>query len=165
MCSSDLKKDDDKELVIKDMVTLMDKVEYQNLIPDTEYRMEGRVMDKNTGEALVIADLPVKAEQVFKPEKPSGSIDVEFTFQSKGMEEKELVVFEKLYMTDNGEEVVSHEDWEDENQTVRLVREPSPPRRVKTGDGSEREIPVYVVLAAISAAALLSIGGKRRRKL
>ncbi len=75
------------------------------------------------------------------------------------------MVFEKLYMTDNGEEVVSHEDWEDENQTVRLVREPSPPRRVKTGDGSEREIPVYVVLAAISAAALLSIGGKRRRKL
>lgn len=159
------KENDDKELVIKDMVTLTDEVEYQNLIPDTEYRMEGRVMDKNTGEALVIADLPVKAERVFKPKKPSGSIDVEFTFQSKGMEEKELVVFEKLYMTDNGEEVVSHEDWEDENQTVRLVREPSPPRRVKTGDGSEREIPVYVVLAAISAAALLSIGGKRRRKL
>ena len=70
--------------MIKDMVTLMDKVEYQNLIPDTEYRMEGRVMDKNTGEALVIADLPVKAERVFKPKKPSGSIDVEFTFQSKG---------------------------------------------------------------------------------
>lgn len=144
--------DDDKELVIKDTVTITDRVEYQNLIPNTQYRIEGTVMDKATGEALVIDGAPVKAERAFNPEKPSGNIDVDFTFQSKGLEEKELVIFEKLYMTESGEAVANHEDLEDQAQTVRLVREPSPPRRVKTGDGFVGKICLYLALALASGA-------------
>ena len=48
-------------------------------------------------------------------------------------------MFEKLYMTGNGEEVADHEDMEDQNQTVKLVRKPEPPRlprSPKTGDGT-----------------------------
>lgn len=146
--------DDDKELIIKDVVTIRDRVEYQNLIPDTEYRIEGTVMDKKTGEALVVDGAPVRAERIFKPEKPSGKVDVDFTFQSKGLEEKELVVFEKLYMAENETEVAVHEDLEDQDQTVRLVREPSPPRRVKTGDGYGGKVYLYLTLALVSCGGM-----------
>lgn len=156
--------DDDKELVIQDMVTITDRVSYQNLIQGTEYRIEGTVMDKKERTPLLIEGKPVTAEQVFKAEETAGSIEVDFTFQSKGMEEKELVVFEKVYMTEN-EEVASHEDWEDQDQTVRLVRKPGPSKRPKTGDAFAGRGAVCLAAAAASgAAAIQSIRRRRRRK-
>lgn len=158
------KEDGSKELLIKDMVTITDRAAYQNLIEGTEYRIEGTVMDKVTGEVLLIDGIPVTAKRGFTAEKSSGTIDVEFTFQSKGMDEKELVVFEKLYMTVNGEEVAVHEDLEDKDQTVKLVREPRPPKSPKTGDGSAGNVWTYLLLAGAGAAAAMQNAGRRQKK-
>ncbi len=160
------KADGDKELVIGDMATVTDLVEYENLIEGMEYKVVGVLMDKAAGEALMIDGTPVTAERVFKAEKPTGSIELDFTFPSEGLGEKELVVFEKLYMTGNGEEVADHEDMEDQNQTVKLVRKPEPPRlprSPKTGDGTVGRICICLILAAASAAAAMESAGRKRR--
>ncbi len=158
------KTDNDQELLIKDMVTITDRVEYENLIPGTEYRVKGTVMDKASGEPLQINGEPVRAETVFVAEKPSGSIEIDFTFQSKGMEEKELVVFEKLLMTENEEEVAEHEDLEDQNQTVRLLKQPGTPGKVRTGDGSLGKIWIFMILVAACGMAAVQTAEKRTRR-
>lgn len=158
------KADGDKELVIEDKATITDQVEYQNLIPGSEYRIEGMIMDKKTGKALLIDGEPVTTKRVFKAEKKSGSIEVDFTFQSKGLEEKELVVFEKLYMTENEEEVANHEDLEDQNQTVRLLKKPSPSRSPKTGDEAMGKVCSYLALALAGGIAAVQSAERRRRR-
>ncbi len=159
------KEDSSKELLIQDMVTITDRVEYENLIPGTEYRMKGTVMDKAAGEPFKMEGEPVTAEVVFQAEKPSGSIEIDFTFQTKGLEEKELVVFEKLTMTENEEEVARHEDLKDQDQTVRLVKRQGSSKSAKTGDDSLGKIWIFTILAAASGmTAILSVEKRTRRK-
>lgn len=159
------KADGGKELLIKDLVTITDQVEYENLIPGVEYRIEGRVMDKETGRELLIDGGPVTAEHVFTAEKASGKMDIDFTFQSKGLGEKELVVFEKLYMTESKKMVADHEDLKDRDQTVKLVRQPAPLKAAKTGDGSMGTMYLYMVLAAAGAVSFALALGRRREDI
>ena len=79
-------------------VTLVDTVTYENLEPGTEYILTGTLMDKATGEALVIGDKAVTTEVTFTPEKSSGSVDVTFSFDGTTGAGKDLVAFEELYM-------------------------------------------------------------------
>ncbi len=155
------KADQDKELVLGNVVTITDRVEYQNLIPGMEYRLEGIVMDKAAKEPLTADGKPVTAEKIFKPEKADGSIDVDFTFQSKGMKEQELVVFEKLFLHESGKEAAVHEDLEDEGQTVRLVKPPVVPKAVKTGDTDRKRADIYLALIAFSGVFIV-FNQKRR---
>ena len=155
------KADQDKELVIGGVVTITDRVEYRNLIPGMEYRMEGIVMDKAAKEPLMADGKPVTAERIFKPEKADGSIDVDFTFQSKGMKEQELVVFEKLFLYESGKEAAVHEDLEDEGQTVRLVKPQAAPKAVKTGDTDRKRADIYLALIAVSGV-FIAFNQKRR---
>lgn len=157
------KADRDKELVIGDVVTITDRVEYQNLIPGMEYRIEGTVMDKATEEPLTSDGKPVTAESIFKPEKAEGSIDVDFTFQSKGMKGQKLVVYEKLFLNESGKEAAVHEDPEDEGQTVRLVKPPAAPKAVKTGDINRNRADIYLVLITVSG--VLAAFNQKRRKI
>lgn len=76
------------------------------------------------------------------------------------------MVFEKLLMTENGEEVAGHEDLKDQNQTVRLVKKPDISRSVKTGDDSLGKIWISMILASVSGiAAVYSAGRRRKRKI
>ena len=103
--------------VNKQDVILRDTVTYTGLTPGQEYRLSGKLMNKETGERMKDADgNEITAETVFTPENADGSVVVEFRFSSVGFENLEAVVFEKLYRNDI--EVAVHEDLEDENQTV-----------------------------------------------
>lgn len=107
----------------------MDTVSYQNLIPGRSYRAEGTLMVKETGEALSVKGKPVTAEAVFVPEEAAGIVDVTFTFDARSVAGKSVVVFEKLYDTEEGKEVLLtvHEDITDEGQTVKVTEEEAPP--------------------------------------
>lgn len=157
------KADEDKELMTGEVVTITDRVEYQNLIPGTEYRIAGAVIDKATKEQLTADGEPVTAERIFKPDRAKGSIDVDLTFQSKGMGERELVVFEKLFLNDSGEEVAIHEDPEDEGQTVRLVKRPARPKAAKTGDMNGKPAGLFLALIVLSGTAVIL--NQRRRNI
>ena len=80
-----------------DQVTIIDKVSYQDLIPGKEYTVKGTLMDKETGETLLIGGKPVTAEKTFIAGKKDGSVELEFTFDASGLKGKETVVFEKLF--------------------------------------------------------------------
>ncbi|MBC6315798.1 VaFE repeat-containing surface-anchored protein, partial [Listeria grandensis] len=97
-------------------VTLVDVVQYENLIPDRAYTVKGTLMDKSTEAPLVIDGAQVEAETTFTPETANGEVEVTFTFNAKGLAGQEVVAFESLY-TDN-KEVAVHTDINDANQTV-----------------------------------------------
>lgn len=107
-----------------DTVILKDIVSYDNLIPGKEYKVTGTLMDKATGEAFKVDDKDVTGEATFTANKKgSGTVEVEFTFARKALEDpKNLVVFEKLYNVE-GKLVGLHEDIEDKDQTVEVKPE------------------------------------------
>ncbi|CAM4091053.1 VaFE repeat-containing surface-anchored protein [Listeria booriae] len=97
-------------------VTLVDVVQYENLIPGREYTVKGILMDKATEAPLVIDGEQVEAETTFTPETANGEVEVTFTFNAKGLAGQDVVAFERLYQ--NGKEVAVHTDINDANQTV-----------------------------------------------
>lgn len=81
--------------------------------------IKGVLMDKSTGEPLLIDGEEIRSEITFIPEEPSGEVIVPFTFDSKFIKaDTDIVVFESLYR--DGTELAVHDDIEDENQTVKV---------------------------------------------
>ena len=103
-------------------VTITDTVEYFGLTIGQEYTLKGVLMDKETGDPLVIGEEQVTSEATFIPAETNGTIDVLFSFNATGLEGRDLVVFEKLFQGET--EIASHEDLEDEGQTVTFVETP-----------------------------------------
>ena len=99
--------------------TIIDKVDYKNLVPGEAYEISGVLMDKTTGEKLLDKNgNAVTSKTSFKAEKADGSVDVTFTFDSSLLAGKSVVVYEDLYSGDK--KVVSHADITDEGQTVNF---------------------------------------------
>ena len=108
----------EKEVDPLDKVTLTDTVSYTGLVPGKEYKVTGVLMDKETGEKLLVDSKEITAETVFVPETKNGSVDVTFTFDATGLHGKEIVVFEDLYR--ENVLLATHADINDEGQTVKI---------------------------------------------
>lgn len=108
----------EKEVDPLDKVTLTDTVSYTGLVPGKEYRATGVLMDKETGEKLLVDGKEITAETVFVPETKNGSVDVTFIFDATGLHGKEIVVFEDLYR--ENVLLATHTDINDEGQTVKI---------------------------------------------
>ena len=101
--------------------TIIDKVDYKNLVQGESYEVSGIIMDKTTGEALTDKNgNTITSKTAFKAEKADGSIDVTFTFDSTLLEDKSVVVYEDLYS--GNAKVTSHADITDEGQTVNFPK-------------------------------------------
>ena len=114
--------DGEKTAQPAEQITITDTVDYSGLAAGQEYTLKGVLMDKETGEPLLVNDQQVTSEATFTPAEASGTIDVLFTFDATGLERKALVVFETLFQGET--EIAGHEDIEDEGQTVNFVEEP-----------------------------------------
>ena len=108
----------EKEVDPLDKVTLTDTVSYTGLVPGKEYRATGVLMDKETGEKLLVDGKEITAETVFVPETKNGSVAVTFIFDATGLHGKEIVVFEDLYR--ENVLLATHADINDEGQTVKI---------------------------------------------
>ena len=108
----------EKEVDPLDKVTLTDTVSYTGLVPGKEYRATGVLMDKETGEKLLVDGKEITAETVFVPETKNGSVDVTFIFDATGLHGKEIVVFEDLYR--ENVLLATHADINDKGQTVKI---------------------------------------------
>ncbi len=75
--------------------TAKDAVAYKGLVPGETYVAVGTLMDKGAGEPFLDKDgNEVTAHTPFKPEAPSGTVEVTFEFDTEGLAEgDELVVF------------------------------------------------------------------------
>ena len=101
-----------------DKVTIIDKVEYRNLVPGLEYTMSGTLMNKETGEPVLVDEKEVKASTTFTPEEKDGSVDVIFEFNGTSLKNSSVVAFEEC--TFNGVVIAVHADIEDADQTVNI---------------------------------------------
>ena len=108
----------EKEVDPLDKVTLTDTVSYTGLVPGKEYKVTGVLMDKETGEKLLVDGKEITAETVFVPETKNGSVDVTFIFDATGLHGKEIVVFEDLYR--ENVLLATHADINDEGQTIKV---------------------------------------------
>ena len=147
-----------KEATAAGTITIEDVVKYENLIPGKEYTVFGELMDKSTGKSFLVDGKPVTAEATFTPEKSSGDVKVEFTFDARLIQiETDLVVFEGL--RSDGIELAVHADIEDVGQTVTII----PPETPKTGDSSHI-LPWSILCGAAALGALMiAIADKKRR--
>ena len=160
--------DGDQEALADEEVTIIDEIAYKNLVPGLTFRAEGVLMDKETGEQLLIDGQPVTSEVEFTPEESSGTVEVSFTFNGSNLAGKTLVVFEKLYLISGDSEipVASHEDLGSTEQSVLLSENPpevpeedtpdvSAP--VKTGD--ETNLMLYLIIGGVAILVLAGTGG------
>lgn len=110
------------EAVAKKNVTINDEVRYEDIIPGT-YLLKGIVMDKKTKKPLRINGKRVISEKEIEI-KEDGTVKMEFTFDATKLNNRSMVIFEYLYAkSPDGEDdelIASHEDINDEGQTVRL---------------------------------------------
>ena len=140
-------------------VTIIDTVQYANLKVGTEYTVKGILMDKSTGQPLLVNGEQVTAETTFVAETADGTVDVVFTFDGSALAGKEIVVFESLYK--DGVELAIHADIDDEAQTVsypeqpEIPAEPEQPQVPKTGDNRWL---LLVLTSSLLVSAALFVG-------
>ena len=110
----------DKNVIMNGHVVVTDIVNYKDLQAGETYKLEGKLMNKADGKPVLDAEgKEVTASKEFVAEGESGAVAMVFEFEAGEMEGDALVVFEKLYYADAL--IASHEDIEDEDQTVGVV--------------------------------------------
>ena len=157
--------------------TIIDVIEYSGLQVGKEYLLEGKVMDKETGEPLEIEGEEVALKKTFIPEAADGTVEMEFVFDAEQLGGKSVVIFEKLF--DEGIEAAVHEDIHDEGQTITFRKKEhgklteNPPEReeeetgVQTGD-EEQILKVFGILILALASGIIAAAAyaalRRQRK-
>ena len=138
------------EIEAKPNQTFIDTVILTNLQEGVEYTITGKLMDKAEQAEVTATCEPITfvataedaaAESVEK--------EMEFTVDATEFAEKELVVFETLSWTVDGEEKsVEHNDYDDADQTVTVKKAPSAP-----GTPGEEEVGQFTVKKTVDASA------------
>lgn len=162
------KTDGDHTLLPSREATVVDHVEYTDLIPGKEYTIEGVLMDKSTGTELIVGDGKVTAVATFVPNKANGSVDLEFTFDASELGGKDLVAFEVAYK--DGIQIADHQDIDDKGQTVSVSEPDDNTFDTPDGDGySKTGVDMTLIYALIAALVALAGGAGayayRHRKL
>lgn len=162
------KTDGDHTLLPSREATVVDHVEYTDLIPGKEYTIEGVLMDKSTGTELIVGDGKVTAVSTFVPNKADGTVDLEFTFDASELGGKDLVAFEIAYK--DGIQIADHQDIDDEAQTVTVSEPDDNTFDTPGGDGySKTGVEMTLIYALIAALVALAGGAGayayRHRKL
>ena len=146
--------DGKKEITANSRVKIEDVVSYNNLTPGKEYTVKGVLMDKSTGEPLLVDGEEIRSSFTFKPDAPDGEITVAFVFDASGLTSAaEIVVFEGL-CRDNVE-IAVHTDIEDEGQTVKIT--PPVPDVPQTGDDSNLGFWIGLGAVAVGGAVASAI--------
>lgn len=154
--------DGDHEAVADDTVTLVDTVSYTGLTPGKEYTLTGTLVDKETGQPVQSDGRDVNSTIAFTPEAPSGSVDVTFEFDGSALGGHAIVAFESLKQ--DGEEVASHADIDDEEQTVELVPPETPPATPPSEEHGGGKLPqtgdtASLLPTSLAAAAAACVAG------
>lgn len=112
--------DGDHKLLASNQAEIVDTVTYKGLKKGLECELQGTLMDAETGEALKdVAGKEITATAKFTPKASSGKQKVKFKFDATLLGGHKAVVFERLYL--DGKIQASHEDPEDEDQTVEFL--------------------------------------------
>jgi hypothetical protein len=133
--------DDDKQILADKTAVVKDTISYC-VKPGQKYTIRGTLIDKATSEPLLVDGNKIEGAIEIEPTEACGTAEMLFHFDATGMEGKEVVVFERLYIfkaetDDEGDPIIVHEDPNDEAQTVFIYLPPPNTGRFasKEGDG------------------------------
>ncbi len=108
--------DRDKLILASKEASIIDHVEYENLIPEKTYTLKTTVYDNEIQSLLPETNQTLS----FNPTSSNGSIDVTFSINALLLGGHSLTVFEELY---EGEELkAEHKDPTDSEQTLLVLR-------------------------------------------
>ena len=146
----------EKTLPINSDVEIEDKISYC-LRPGQEYTIKGTLMDKKTGDALLVNSKAVESEITLKLEdddEPCGEIEMVFKLNTTDLDGSEIVVFESVYLDEKL--VISHRDIEDDSQTVTVDLPPTPETgHIVTKNETSSEVSdTAIIIAIVSIAAI-----------
>ena len=99
-------------------VTLTDTVAYRNLVPGKTYTVSGTLMDQRTGKAVTVNGKAVTSSADFTPDTADGETKVDFHFNTKGLDDTTVVVFEKMLY--GKADIAAHENINDKGQTIYI---------------------------------------------
>lgn len=105
-----------RNVYVSKKTTIIDEVSYIDLTKGEKYLIKGIVMDRKTGNPLLVNGKQVTAEKEFTAENSYGYISVDFTFNSSTLKGKSVVVFQSLYH--DGRLVTVHADINNKKQTI-----------------------------------------------
>lgn len=141
---------------------ITDTVELEYLNKGQEYTLKGILVDAQTLKP-VRTGKGSETEMRFTPRQSEMAVDMDLSVDTGSLAGKRLVVYEYLYMGD--ELLSSHEDPDDEGQTVEISEKEKP--AAETGDVLT-DMGNITMLAASSASAGLAAAGikliSRRKK-
>ncbi len=118
-----------------------DEVFYEGLIPGQTYCLTGRLICIETGEEVPARLLDAEGHETdqveFTPESADGSCVLRFAVDTRELDGRSLVTFERLYRAERL--LVTHEDPEDEKQTVYVPWILTEAADAETGDKTLRD--------------------------
>lgn len=162
--------DDDKQVLANQSATIKDIVSYC-VKPGQKYTIRGTLMDKDTGEPILIDGKKIEGEAEIEPTESCGTVEMLFNFDATGMEGMEVVVFERLFIfkteiSDEDSPLITHEDIEDEAQAVSIYLPlPDTGRFTVENEGGRVSGVVLtpaIIIVAISSYGFCRISGRRR---
>ena len=95
---------------------IIDKVTITDTMAGRDYTITGTLMDKDTGEAVMVNGNQVTASQTFTSDGTKKVLDMHFNFDSSALGGKTVVVCEKLTYGDYV--AATEEDMENKDQTI-----------------------------------------------
>lgn len=146
-----------QEGVAKANQKIIDQVTYENLIPGEAYVLNGVLMNKENGKPLLDRNgKEITSSITFTPKEENGMVEMTFELDATDLNEKSVVVFEKMY--DKGEHLIAREESiTNQEQTVVYKRvKVSKEETVKkdTGTGTTAKISKTPKTGDVNAVAL-----------
>ena len=115
----------------KKELTITDTVSY-HLVPGKEYKLTGTLMNKESGEPLLVEGKPVTSELTFTPEEEEGSVELSFTFDASALRGKTIVAFESVSYQEK--EVAVHAEIKSAPQSIYFPEIGTTAKDGKDGD-------------------------------
>ena len=153
--------DGDKTIVADGEAIINDRIKYC-LVAGKEYTIIGTLMNKSTSEPIKSNNEVVSKSITITPEEDCGEVDMEFKFDATGLGGTDVVVFEKALIlnstTDDYDTIASHEDLDDEGQTIKIV-DKAPETGMFTGSASSTTGGINILVLAAAGVSVIGVGG------
>lgn len=139
-------------------VSIIDEVRYKNLYSGREYRLVGKLVDKETGIPISVDGKEVVSEIKFVPDENKNKVYLRFDIDVSNINAKNIVIFDNLYL--DNELLFEHSDINNIDQTVKINKPGLPP----TGVGKDIFKNIVLLIIGITGYILISkINRKQNR--
>lgn len=105
------------------LITVVDKITYENFEPGKTYKVTGTMYSKQTKNPIKSGDNLMTSTVEFVPENSNGTVEVPFTFSTKYLSGAALVAFEEVtYTNEAGIDITvfKHQDINSKEQTIQI---------------------------------------------